>query len=58
MSRSIGNSSEDSLCKFIVVLVTGLACYLIFKTDLIFYYIHYLLYIIMNAVNIRKGNFV
>lgn len=54
ISRSVGDTSEDSLYQFIVVPVTCLkyvcsTC--TFKTDLIFVtYIHCIVYIIMDAV--------
>ena len=59
--RSIGNSSEDSLCKFIVVPVTGLKCHLHMLLKLISYfvtYIHYIVNISMDSVNMTEGKFV
>jgi hypothetical protein len=61
ISRSRGNSSEDSLCRFIAVPVTGLECYLHILLKLNSYFVTYILYIvyvIMDAVNMREGNFV
>jgi hypothetical protein len=61
ISRSIGNSSEDSPCKFIVVPVSGLECHLHTLLKLISYfvtYVHYIVYVVMDAVNMREDNFV
>jgi len=44
ISRSIGNSSEDSLCKFIVVPLTGLECHLHILLKLISYFVTYIHY--------------
>jgi hypothetical protein len=61
ISRSVKNSSEDYLYKFIVVPVTCLACHLHILLEVIscfVQYTHYVVYIIMDAVNMREGNFV
>jgi hypothetical protein len=61
ISRSISNSSENSPCKFKEVPVSGLECHLHILLELISYfvtYVHYIVYVVMDAVNMREGNFI